>query len=290
MSAGSLGSALRRGVLRIEDLPTAADPYPGESIYSWLEATRVKLKLEERDWKQWCGFSAEEPERRSDGTEWGSLPLELGRIERIPASWRVGAKWRRMSCTRCFLPIAGARRYPVLIDWLDARAIACGKHRLLLGYKPDEEAMSVDANEDLLALWAWLEQWRHGKIEGRDAALRRDLVLASGRNWSTRSDDIASAELAWSIEGIGWSLPRYRANYRPLGPPRVGGLAPMDRAAALLGAYRAWMALGDPPAPTLPSWPTPAWEWLARRWSSRRDRRLGPMLAGILAAVPRGRR
>lgn len=64
--------------MRIEDLPAAAEPCMGESVYSWLDATRLQLGLEEAEWRQWCEFEAKEPERRIGGAEWGRLPPELG--------------------------------------------------------------------------------------------------------------------------------------------------------------------------------------------------------------------
>lgn len=270
--------------MRIEDLPVAAVPYPDESIYSWLDATREMLKLGSSDWRQWCRFSVEEPERRLAGTNWGAVPPELGRVDRIPVSWRVGPEWRGMKCPLCSIAVPGGHRYPVVVDWLDVRAIACCKHRLLLTYQPTEGAMPVDTNEEIFALWGWLEMWRHSCLERWDAKLRRDLVLAAGRNWGPQFGSIASAEVAWSIEGAGWKLPNPQRQYRPLGPARTGSLGPMDRAAALLGAFRAWRALTDPSSPTLPTWPGPAWMWLARRWNAYGDGRIGAMFAGIVLA------
>jgi len=290
MNAGSPDSVSRRRVLRTEDLPVAATPYPGESIYSWLDATRKMLRLGVSEWSQWCAFSDEEPERRVGGQDWGALPPELDRIEGIPASWRIRADWRAMACSECFVRTAGGRRYPVLVSWLDARAIACVQHRLLLTYQPATEATPVDANGEILALWEWLERWRAGHLAGRDAKLCRDLVLASGRNWGIGFGGIASMHLVWSIEGAGWRMPEPQRRYQPLGPGGVGDLGPADRASALLGAYRAWKALNDPVASPLPSWPPQAWEWLARRWRSGCDERLGAMLAGIAAASRVGRR
>lgn len=267
--------------MRIEDLPAAANPCAGESIYSWLEATRVQLGLGASEWGQWCGFSGEEPERRINGEDWGALPTELGRIERVPASWRIAAEWREIGCSKCAVATSRSRRYPVLVDWLDARAIACVQHRLLLSYQPAEDAMPVDSNAELLAMWEWLEQWRLENLARQDAKLRRDLVLASGRNWGPGFGPIASAELAWSIEGTGWRLPKPHRQYRPLGPARVGSLSPIDRAASLLGGYRAWRALIDPSTQTLPAWPAAAWDWLARRWCRSGDKCLGAKLEGV---------
>ena len=275
--------------MRIEDLPAAAEPCMGESVYSWLDATRLQLGLEEAEWRQWCEFEAKEPERRIGGAEWGRLPPELGRIERVPSSWRIAAEWRSIGCAMCTAPTQTGVRYPVQVDWLDARAIACSRHRLLLSYAPYRDSMPLDANEELLSLWQWLEDWRHGQVNGQDARLRRDLVLASARNWGPGFGGIASAELAWSIEGAGWALPKPHRTYQPLGPARVGRLAPNDRAAALLGAYRAWTALAAASAQNLPKWPFAAWEWLARRWRHG-DRRLEAMLAGIVIASRGGRR
>ncbi len=275
--------------MRIEDLPAAAEPCMGESVYSWLDATRLQLGLAEAEWREWCRFEAKEPERKMGGAEWGILPNELGRIERIPASWRIAAEWRSLGCAMCTAPTPSGARHPVLVDWLDVRAVACARHRLLLSYAPSRDAMRLDSNEELLALWQWLEEWRDGRVTGQDARLRRDLLLASARNWGPGFGGIASAELAWSIEGAGWALPKAHRTYQPLGPARVGSLAPSDRAAALLGAYRAWTALAATSAKNLPRWPLGAWEWLGRRWRHV-DGRMEAMLAGIVIASRGGGR
>ncbi len=218
--------------MKVEDLPDAAVPFPGESVFSWLEATRQRLGLAPSEWREWCGFSPREPERRSDGSAWGKLPTELDRIELIPAAWRIEGTWRQIACPRCVLPVDKGIRYPVLVDWLDARTIACSRHQLLLCYFPADDPVPVTVNQEIQGLYEWLQQWRQGTIERQDARLRRDLVLASGRNWGPGFSKIASAELAWVIEGMGWRLPRTQSCYRPLGPPRIGALGPLDRAAA----------------------------------------------------------
>lgn len=93
--------------------------------------------------------------------------------------------------------------------------------------------MPVDSNAELLAMWRWLEQWRLESLARQDAKLRRDLVLASGRNWGPGFGAIASAELAWVIEGSGSRLPKPQRQYRPLGPARPGLVA----SALLIGLH-----------------------------------------------------
>lgn len=251
--------------MQIEDLPNAAVPFPDESIFSWLEATRIKLGLASPEWRQWCGFSPVEPERRSDGSPWGRLPSELGQISRIPVAWRISGEWRKIACAHCSVLEGTETRHPVLVDWLDARTIACNKHRLLLTTLPAETPVPVTITEEVQDLYEWLEQWRQGLIEVQDARLRRNLVLAAGRNWLPHAANIASAELAWTISGVGWRLPASQSSYQPQQPSRVGTLSPMDRAAALLGAYRTWSALVHGTPEALPQWPQAAWTWLERR-------------------------
>ncbi len=276
--------------MKIEDLPDAAVPFPDESIFSWLEATRVKLRLASTEWRQWCGFSAREQERRSDGSSWGRLPPELGQINRIPAAWRIAGNWRQIACPHCSTLEERETRYPVLVDWLDARTIACSEHRVLLSNSPMEDPVPVAVTEEIQGLYDWLQQWRQGVIGVPDARLRRDLVLAAGRNWWPEVAIIASAELAWTIDGTGWRLPKTQSRYRPRGPSRIGGLSPMDRAAALLGAYRAWKALTGRSLESLPHWPIAAWEWLERRLRSGAGPEIGAILRGIVVANRNWRR
>lgn len=276
--------------MKIEDMPDAAVPFPDESIFSWLNATRVKLGLASIEWRQWCGFSEREPERRIDGSPWGQLPPELGQIRRIPAAWRIAGEWRQIACAHCSSLDGKEVRYPVLVDWLDARTIACSEHRVLLCSFPAEDPVPVTVTEEIQGLYEWLQQWRQGSIGVQEARLRRDLVLAAGRNWSPEVASIASAELAWAIEGTGWRLPKAQSRYRPRGPSRIGALNPMDRAAALLGAYRAWRALTDRSSESLPHWPTAAWEWLERRLRPGAGPEIGVMLGGIVIASRNWRR
>lgn len=251
--------------MKVDDLPAIARPYPGESIVSWLHATRRVLKLPEFEWWAWCGCCPSEPERKATGEEWGRLPEELGRIEQIPAAWRVAGAWRELACPCCRVSDEAGDRYPVLVDWLDVRSIACREHQLLLSQYVPRAALPVSSQPELQALFEWLEQWRNGDLERADARLRRDLVIASGRNWDPSWGGIASSELTWVIEGMGWQLPRSRRAYPPFGPVRIGELPLVDRAAALLGAYRAWQVLNGADSPNLPDWPNQAWAWLGRR-------------------------
>lgn len=276
--------------MNVDDLPRVASVFPGESICSWLEGTRCRLGLPEQEWWQWCECSLAEPERKANNRNWGRLPEGLGDISEIPAAWRLGVSWRRLACPDCRVIEAEGERYPVLVDWLDARAFACREHRRILCYFREMDSIEISANDDLTALFNWIEDWRNERIEIREGQLRRDLVIASGRNWAHGFDGVASVGLAWTLEAMGWQLPKMHRSYPSRGPSRFGQLAPRDRSAALFGAYRAWRALMLEDASSLPDWPISAWSWLEHRWSRRDYCRISSKIAGVRLALSSIRR
>lgn len=257
--------------MNLHDLPIWATPYPDESRWSWLEATRARLDLPEREWLRWADFNRAEPERSSPGLQWRNVPQELGDITRVPPFWRVSPSWRRIYCPECKLVEAGRTRHPVLVQWLDARVLTCERHGLLLCHMALQPPQLATFDAEIGELSCWLRGWmREISTSSPESLYRRDLVIASGRNWCTHVGTIASGELAWVLHAKGWLLPVTPKLLLPGLPARIGALCPMLRAAALLGAYRVWNALRGENLENLPRWPTEAWHWLIER-SRRRN-------------------
>lgn len=258
--------------MNIHDLPIWATAYPGESRWSWLEATRVRMGLPEREWQRWADCCNSEPERSSSSLNWVGSPSELGDITHVAPSWRVSPPWRRIYCPNCRLMERGSARYPVLIEWLDVRAIVCERHDLLLCHMALHEPRTPTFDAEIEKLSGWLSEWRYEvPVSSQDSYFRRDLLIASGRNWSSRMGDIASIELAWVLHSKGWLLAT-APGLQPAGwPARIGMLCPVLRVAALLGAFRAWNAMNGENLQHLPRWPTEAWGWLLQRSQRRGD-------------------
>lgn len=108
--------------MEISDLPVWAEVFPGESIHSWLEATRVRLGLDDGDWWTWCSLDRAEPERPADKKSWKSLPAGLGQIAEMPVDLRIAPAWREIYCPRCVINGPAGIRHPVLTKWLDVEA------------------------------------------------------------------------------------------------------------------------------------------------------------------------
>lgn len=274
--------------MNVLDLPRWAIAFPDESRWSWLEGTRRLLCLPEREWLEWCNYSAREPERSTGGMRWRGAPKELGDIHRIPPGWRISPEWRGIVCPRCLVLQEGLERHPVLVDWLDSRTIACSRHGVLLNYSLPEAPRDVDFDPEVASLNRWLVQWRRRVPEAsKEGRFCRDLVVAASRNWSSHEGDIASIELAWVLREKNWLLPTSpRGQIQlPGHPARVGTLPPALRVAALLGAYRAWRSLAGKDVHLLPSWPPEAWQWLAARSLRRNgDEQRTQLLAALARA------
>lgn len=270
--------------MRIGDLPIRPAASDGESVRSWLNRVRLELGLEESEWWLWCGLSASETERRADGQQWQDLPPGIGSISRIPPFWRIDPEWRDVVCPCCFIEGRAGARYPTLVSWLDVRVIACSEHRLLLYHRANIAKISIDLERDLQDLDQWLEEWRMGKCSRMGARLRRDLVMAAGRNWSSHYDVVACAELAWELAQLGLPLSSRTRRYQAGRPSRVGQMIPGERLAALISAFRAWDALNGRNFDRLPRWPLLAWAWLNQRWGDRAHENSG-RIRGIVRSM-----
>jgi len=255
--------------MQLSDLPLQVDPVPGEIVHSWLDRIRHELALPEDHWWAWCGCSATEPERRADGRNWVGLPVVLGRIAEVPPSWRIAPRFRSRYCPDCQVPSAGGARHPILVEWLDARVIACDRHRRLLSPMPGSVTLPLDAVAEIESLHQWLRCWRRSDVDLNQLRLRRDLVLTAGRNWSVVSGGTISSELRWTLGQMGIPEGGRGLDYPAHGPARLGELGHPERTAALLGAYRAWRALEGVELECLPRWPVSAWTWLGRRCRAR---------------------
>jgi len=286
--------------MNFADVPRWAIPYPGESRASWLSATRSAMGLPEKEWSIWVRSSPNEPERPVEGTQWDGLPAGLGDIVNVPVSWRVMPQRRNVVCPRCVVLEDGRLRWPLLVDWLDARCISCSQHLLMLS--PRGEVLSevpVSSDPEFNDLVKWLADWRSAQCTEAapecfyEYLFRRDLALASARNWSVEQGDIASAEIAWELWERGLRM-NVRVRYLPGQPTRLGQLAYCDKLAALIGAYRAWLALRGRGLGMLPRWPDAAWHWLGRRWNASRCSEIATAIAAVLVEIEkikrRGRR
>lgn len=275
--------------MEISNLPVWADVFPGESIRSWLDATRVRLGLAEEEWWTWCGIDPAEPERLAHKKCWSGLPPGLGHISDIPVDLRVAPAWREIYCPNCALEGLSGIRHPVLAKWLDVRSISCDEHRVLLCYRSPSRCVNISDDPELEAWDQWLREWRDDQslylVERR---FRRDLLLAASRNWSPSSAMIASVGCNWLLTEKGWLARSLPSNlHPPNGPSRVGALGPADRMSALFSAWRAWIAMREGMPTALPRWPLEAWQWLEARWRTRVHYECGTQLAEIASALER---
>ncbi len=274
----------------ITDLPVFASVYPGESVRSWLDATRSCLGLGEEDWWDWCSCDPDEPERPLGRRAWRGLPPGLGSVEVIPVDFRIGPRLRVLRCTSCKVMEPWGERSPVAAAWLDVRTICCEEHGLLLGDSSPWAQVSIHEYDELLRWHLWLKEWRvDGCISQIERHFRRDLLLAGARNWGPGRGPIASAEADWDLRQRGWLKGPPGRRHEPGGPCRVGSLERADRLSALFAAWRAWLAIRGELAAALPHWPLSAWVWLERRWRNRGRCEYGKQLSGVVGTLSRRR-
>lgn len=278
--------------MEISDLPVWAEVFPGESIQSWLEATRVRLGLEAHDWWAWCALDRAEPERRADRRGWTRLPAGLGQIADIPIDLRIAPAWREIYCPRCVVNGPMGFRHPVLAKWLDVRSICCDEHLLLLNYRSTSQCIDVGSDSELLAWHYWLREWRDDdSLVVTEHLFRRDLLLAATRNWSPGWGPIAGVGSNWVLTEKGWLGAGLPNHPQPPGRPgRAGELGPADRMSALYSAWQAWMAIREGVPAGLPRWPLDAWQWLEGRWRKRSYFEVGAQLGGIAKSLGRRHR
>lgn len=275
--------------MEISDLPVWADVFPGESVRSWLDATRVRLGLVQEDWWTWCGIDPTEPERPAHKKCWSGLPPALGQISDIPVDLRIAPVWREIYCPHCVVEHKAGIRHPVLTKWLDVRSISCDEHRLLLSYRSLSRCVNILDDPELEAWDRWLREWRDDRnLDVLEHRFRRDLLLAASRNWSPSWALIAGVGSNWLLTEKGWLARSLPSNlHPPNGPSRVGTLGPSDRMSALFSAWRAWIAMREGVPAALPRWPLEAWQWLEARWRTRVHYECGMQFAGIASALAR---
>lgn len=275
--------------MEISDLPVWAEVFPGESIQSWLEGTRVRLGLEADDWWGWCALDRAEPERQADRKAWTRLPAGLGQVTDVPIDLRIAPAWREIYCPRCVVNAPAGFRHPVLTKWLDVRSICCDEHLLLLNYRSTSQCIDVGSDSELLAWHYWLREWRDdGSLAVTEHRFRRDLLLAASRNWSPNSGLIAGVGSKWLLMERGWLGPGVPSRLQQPGcPGRAGMLSQGDRMSALFSAWQAWIAMREGAASALPKWPREAWHWLEGRWHGRRSHECGAQIAGIVESLGR---
>ncbi len=273
--------------MEISDLPVWAEVFPGESIHSWLEATRVRLGLDDGDWWTWCALDRAEPERPAAKKSWKSLPAGLGQIAEIPVDLRIAPAWREIYCPRCVINGPTGIRHPVLTKWLDVRSICCDEHLLLLSYRSTSKFIDVSSDSELLAWYSWLREWRDdSSLAVTEHRFRRDLLLAATRNWSPTSGLIAGVGSGWLLAERGWLGSGMPSSLQQPGcPSRAGMLSQGDRMSALFSAWQAWIALREGASSALPKWPREAWYWLEARWHKRRSHECGARIAVIAKSL-----
>lgn len=274
--------------MEISDLPVWAEVFPGESVQSWLEATRVSLGLDAHDWWAWCALDPTETERQAGKKIWTWLPEGLGQVTKVPIDLRIAPAWREIYCPRCVVNAPVGLRHPVLAKWLDVRSICCDEHMLLLNYRSTSKCIDVGSDPELLAWYYWLREWRDdGSLAVAERRFRRDLLLAATRNWSPTSGLIAGVGSKWLLTEKGWLVPGMPSRLQQPGcPGRAGMLSPGDRMSALFSAWQAWMAIGEGMSLALPKWPREAWHWLDARWRTRLPYERGALIADIAASLP----
>lgn len=275
--------------MEISDIPAFSSVYPGESVRSWLDATRILIGLSEAEWWAWCLCDSVEPERPLHKRAWTDLPSGLGHALDIPVDFRVAPGWRDICCPLCVTEArSGTTRHPVLAAWLDVRTICCAEHGFLLCHRAVSRRVDVSEEPELSRWNGWLQEWRSDeKLDLLDRRLRRDLALAAARNWAHYPGPIASVSYSWTLAEKGWVGTGRGHLYPPGRPSRVGMLAPIDRLSALYAAWRAWLALRMGEEVATPDWPIEAWIWLEKRWRLRGYGTFSDKITGVAAALSR---
>lgn len=260
--------------MNFDRLPWVAQPVVGESRASWMRATRCQLGVSPDEWSRLVGADSNEPERERSGrwTRWQGLPAALGHVATVPRQWRLASCWRSLHCPQCVIR-QGARRWPMYVEWLDARCIWCLRHRRLLdaGFHPVGSG-SNPLGTTLEGLCHWLDSWRSmERSNGHEleSCWRRDLVLAAMRNWSCATDHYGAIDVSDDLRSAGIQLQECAEIHPPDLPVRIGQLCPQARLATLLKAYRRWAALDGAEAYAATPMTFREWNWLGRRWCTR---------------------
>lgn len=262
-----------------ETLARWALPLQGESRASWLAATGRLQSIDSRDWSAWVQADVSEPERPRPGLHWRGLPEALGDIRYIQPSWRLHPTLRGVFCVQCSIEQEGASRWPVRVEWLDARQLVCDVHQRPLVYRPPEHGVDEGharcmEHSEIRSLTSWLRAWRQLDMRRgcwtTESLWRRDLARMAVRNWGGFDSQSTAAVATWDLQLWGWEHQQRSPLLAPGLPPRLGMLPAAERTAALLIAHRCWRALrrvhdieGQPRLPQV------AWAWFLRRWLPR---------------------
>lgn len=251
--------------------PQWPKPAALETRVSWLSAVQTALGMRSGLWRKWLGQAGSEPERGQfpNGDRWSGFPSELGNIDCIAPWWRVHPSLRRMHCQECVMDHDGIRRHPQLVPWLDARRFWCVRHGNVLTDGPFERLVRLESYGDLQALSKWVDEWTNLGDATIRSNLRRDLVLVTAKNWDCRADYPWASIVAWELEERFGSTVAFRHRTPAFGAGRLGDHCTRDRLAALLTAFRVYMALRNG-ALSFSGAPSMAAAWFWARWPAAR--------------------
>ncbi len=281
------------------DLPRWATPGVRESRASWLLATKSKLPISTRAWTRWLDADPNEPERPRR-QRWTDFPDALGQVRAVPVSWRLAPEWRQVFCPECRVVEDDGVRWPVRIDWLDARRLRCSDHCRLLVYQHPRLVLNhADSLEtprmrhvaelcDWLDDWVSLESYCAAALPPEECLWRRDLLVLVMRNWGVQTDYGPSIFESCDTSWAPWYESARPIRFPPGRPTRIGLMPPGQRVSALWGAYLTWCALEGQGSPI--EIPDAGWHWMMGRWENRAPHHRIDQMVRARSALPSGRR
>lgn len=265
-------------MMDLDALPLHARACPGESLSSWLDATRQALQLTQAEWQSMGAAGLD------DTAALQGAPSGLGRVSAVPRRWRLHPNERWVTCPQCLRP-GGIGPRPTLTEWVDARRFWCRQHGLLLhpsDWRDREGGPATELDSELELASRWIDTWIGWEREAaatrqRDsrAAWAHDLLRICTANLSPMAESAPAEVMAWELEqrlGVIGGAQKQRVMSASM--PLLGQLPFRIRLGALLGAYRLWLvteerACGQP----LPSLTLAGWAWLLSRRSCRAQER-----------------
>lgn len=280
-------------------LPLFAKPVPGESVASWLEATRVRMDMSPEEWLQIVGYLSE-AESPGIGGEWIGLPPELGDVRSVRRRWRSTQEHRGLICLACIEASAVGRPF-TLARWADARQFWCRTHRAVLlpgerfGFERLRQAPRLLLQQELVPLSEWVAQWMQGGagVPPTECAWRADLVRACAVNWLPSSGPNAGASAYWELSEHRLMFGELSHNLSGLVQPAFRQLPPGNRVGVLLAAFRLWQILQTPARADMPRMPeltAEGWRWLSARSSCRSDEQRHEMALDMVDRLGKARR
>ena len=279
-------------------LPLFAQPIPGESVASWLEATRLRMGISPEEWVLLVGYLSEE-ESPAIG-EWIGLPPELGDVRSIRRRWRSTLEHRGLICPACIEASAAGRPF-TLAQWADAGQFWCHAHQtvLLPGERFSFERMRLAPRlllqQELVPLSKWVAQWMRGAGDMPliERAWRAALVRACAINWLQSSGPNAGAIAFWELSERGLLFGELTPDLSGLMQPSFRQLPPGNRVGVLLAAFRLWQVLqpsGGAEMPRTPELSVEGWRWLEARPSCRSDQQRHDLVQGMADRLGKIRR